>query len=128
MPKYLSQEWLDQVKELAADQAEHPGISGQVQCVVTGTSEGEVAYVQVIEDGKLLESTRGRLSDPEITFTCPYDDAVRMQRGELDPNVAYMQGKLKVTGDLTKFLQLLPLTSSPDFVALQAKIRQVTEY
>jgi predicted lipid carrier protein YhbT len=38
-----------------------------------------------------------------------------LRGGHLDPDVAYMQGKLKVAGDMTAFFDLLPLAGSAAF-------------
>jgi putative sterol carrier protein len=61
-------------------------------------------------------------------MTLTYDDSVQVQKGELDPNAAYMQGRMKVAGNLGKLMQLMPLTTGPEYKALQKKIRGITEY
>jgi putative sterol carrier protein len=126
--KFLTQEWLDEARELAKDQPERPGASATIQYVVSGGPDGEVKYYWVLEDGKLLESHLGAIADPEITMTSTYADAVAIQKGELDPNAAFMQGRMKVTGNMGKLMQLMPLTSSPEYKALQDQIRAVTDY
>ena len=128
MAKYLTQEWLDEARELAKGQPERPGASATMQYVITGGPDGEVRYYWVLKDGKLLESHLGKIDDPELTLTLSYDDAVLVQQGELDPNAAFMQGRMKVTGDMAKLLQLMPLTMSPEYQALQGQIREITQY
>lgn len=127
MPKYLTQEWLDESRELAKGQPERPGASATMQYVVTGTPDGDVKYYWVLESGKLLEAQLGEIADPQITLTTAYDDAVKIQQGDLDPNVAFMQGKTKAVGDMGKLMQLLPLTTSAEYKALQDRIRAVTQ-
>jgi hypothetical protein len=39
-----------------------------------------------------------------------------------------MQGKTKVTGNMAKLMQLMPLTMSPEYRALQDKVRAATEF
>ena len=128
MPKYLSKEWLEEQRQLAADQPERPGASARMQYVVTGAPDGDIEYYWVLEDGKLLESALGKLSDAEVTLTQTWEDSVAIQKGELDANTAFMQGKVKVTGNMAKVMSLLPITSSPEYTALQEKLRTVTEY
>ena len=128
MSKYLSQEWLDETRQLAESQPERPGASARMQYVVTGAPEGDVKYYWVLENGKLLESKLGELPDAEVTLTQSYDDAVKVQKGELDANAAFMQGRVKVTGNMAKLMSLLPLTNAPEYKELQTKINEITEY
>jgi predicted lipid carrier protein YhbT len=128
MSKYLSQEWFDEGRALAADQPERPGASTRMQYVVIGGPDGDVKYYWVLENGKLVESQLGELPDAEITMTLSYDDSVKIQKGELDANAAFMQGRLKVTGNMAKVMQLMPLTNSPEYKALQEKVRDLTEF
>ena len=128
MTKYLTQEWLDLGKELGQDFPERPGATARMQFVVTGTPEGDVTYHQVLENGKILESTIGEDANADFTITTTYEDSKKIQDGELDPNAAFMQGRMKVTGNMGKLMALMPLTQSPEYKAIQEKIRAVTEY
>ena len=128
MPKWLSQEWLDESKKLAESQPERPGASARMQYVVTGGPDGDIKYYWVLEDGKLLESQLGEAADSDFTLSMSYDDAKKIQQGELDANAAFMQGRMKVTGNMAKLISLLPLTNSPEYRALQEQIREITEY
>lgn len=128
MAKYLTQEWLDQGRELSKDQPERVGASAKVQYMVSGGPDGDIEYYWVLEDGKLLESQLGKIDDADFTMTMSYDDSVAMAKGDLDANAAFMQGKVKVTGNMGKLMQLLPLTASPEYKALQEQVRAVTEY
>jgi putative sterol carrier protein len=128
MAKYLSQEWLDEMRALAEGQPERPGASAQLQYVITGGPNGEVKYYWILEDGKLLEAALGTAPDADFTLTRTYEDSVKVQQGELDANAAFMQGRMKVAGNMTKFLALLPLTSSPEYKALQSQVLQATTF
>ena len=128
MPQYLSQEWLDTGRKLAVHQPERPGASARIQWVVTGGPDGDIKYWWRLEDGKLLESELGALADADFTLTLSYEDSVKIQRDELDANAAFMQGRMKVAGDMGKFLLLLPLTNSSEYRALQAKLREDASY
>ena len=128
MAKFLTQEWLDEGRKLAEGQPERPGATARMQYVVTGGPEGEVQYYWVLENGKLVESSLGELSDAEVTLSQSYDDAVRIQKGELDANAAFMQGRVKVTGNMAKLMSLLPITNSPEYKALQGEILAITEF
>ena len=128
MAKYLSQEWLDEGRKLSQEFPERPGATARMQFAVTGGPGGDVKYYQVLDNGKILESTLGEDANADFTMTSSFDDSVKIQKGELDPNAAFMQGRMKVAGNMTKFLALLPLTSSPEYKALQSKVLEATTF
>lgn len=128
MSKWLTQEWLDETKKMAESQPERPGASARMQYVVTGGPDGDIEYYWVLENGKIIESQLGRLDDAEVTLTTGYDDSVKIQKGELDANAAFMQGKVKVTGNMAKVMSLLPITNSPEYKQLQTEIAAITEF
>ncbi len=128
MAKWLTQEWLDEGKKLAEGQPERPGASARMQYVITDGPDGEVRYYWLLENGKLLESMLGELPEAEVTLTQTYEDAMRIQKGELDANAAFMQGRVKVTGNMAKLMALLPITNSAEYKQLQTEILAITEF
>jgi putative sterol carrier protein len=48
----------------------------------------------------------------DCTIIVSRDDLESMVRGELDPTMAFMQGKLKINGDMSVALQLQPLLAA----------------
>lgn len=128
MAKYLTQEWLDEGRELAQEFPERPGATARMQYHVTGGPEGDVKYYWVVEDGKLLESKVGEDPDAEFTLTLTYEDSVKIQKGELGANAAFMQGRMKVGGDMGKLMSLLPLTQAPEYRAIMQKVNAITDY
>jgi putative sterol carrier protein len=128
MSKWLTQEWFDETKEMAESQPERPGASARMQYVISGGPDGEVKYYWVLENGKLLESKLGDLSDAEVTMAMTHDDAMKIQKGELDANAAFMQGRIKVSGNMAKLMALMPLTNAPEYKNLQKQIQEITEY
>lgn len=128
MPKWLSQEWLDETRRLAQSQPERDGASASIQYVVTGAPEGTIEYYWILIDGKLAESSLGHLEGAEVTLTQAWQDAMEIQKGELDANAAFMQGRIKVTGDMAKLMALLPITTSAEYRELQEEIAKITEF
>jgi len=128
MAKYLTQEWLDLQKELAQEFPDRPGATARMQYVVTGAPDGDVSYYQVITDGKMQESQLG--TDPEAEFTLQqtYADSVSIAKGELDANAAFMQGRIKVTGNMGKLMSLMPLTQSQEYKDIASKVAAQTEF
>jgi len=128
MTKYLSQEWLDCARALAADQPERPGATARIQWLVAKGPDGDIAYWWQLEDGRLASSGLGKVDDPDISLSLSYEDSVKIQKGELDANAAFMQGRMKAAGNMGTFMQLLPITNSPEYLALQVELRELAEY
>jgi putative sterol carrier protein len=128
MSKYLTQEWLDESRKMAESQPERPGASARMQYVISGGPDGDVHYYWILENGKLLDSQIGDLPDADFTMTISYDDSVSIQKQELDANAAFMQGRIRVTGNMAKLMSLMPITNSPEYKALGAEINNITEY
>ena len=119
---------MKQTLEMAATQPERPGATVRLQYVITGGPNGDVRYYWNVENGKLIDCQLGDIDDPDITLTEKWEDAKRIQKGELGATAAFMQGKLKASGNLAKLMSLMPITASAEYKQLQADIDAITEY
>jgi predicted lipid carrier protein YhbT len=128
MVPYLSQAWLDRQRALTGALPERPGVTARVQYVVTGAPAGEVHYAQTVVDGRVTAATLGDDADAEVTLSQVYAVAVDIARGELDPNAAFMQGRVKVVGDMGRVMALMPLTHSDEYRAAQVELAAQTEF
>ena len=88
-----------------------------VEVVAAGGPEGDAKCAVVLESGR----------DATLTLTVPFTDAAAIARGELDPSVAYMQGRLKAAGDTGALLNLLSRWESQDAGRLRDELRTMTE-
>lgn len=52
---------------------------------------------------------------PGLKFEATPETSALLKAGSLDPDVAYMQGRLKLSGDMAAFYDLLPLAGSAAF-------------
>jgi putative sterol carrier protein len=107
--KFLSEEWMKAVQDaLNANETFKSAAGSQnanVQQVVT-TPEGEKRYWFKLEAG---QATLGAGDSPDAvdaTITQDYAPAVALSKNELSGTAAYMSGKLRVSGDLMKLMQL----------------------
>jgi SCP-2 sterol transfer family len=53
--------------------------------------------------------------EPDLALALSPDDAQLVARGELEPSVAFMQGRLKTSGDNALLLRVLAWTTTPAF-------------
>lgn len=106
--KFLSEEWVGQVKEAINSNEAFKNAAGsqtaKIQQVVT-TPEGEVKYYFDLKDGN-VDLALGEIDSPDATITQDYDTAVALSKSELTGTAAYMSGKLKVSGDLMKLMAM----------------------
>ena len=49
---------------------------------------------------------KSKASNPDVTFTIQDDHLMRVVNGELDLQTAFLQGRLKIEGDMGKALKL----------------------
>jgi putative sterol carrier protein len=59
----------------------------------------------VIKDGK-VDVSKGEHASPKMTLTADSTDYVKIFTGELDGMQAFMQGRLKLAGDLNLAMKL----------------------
>lgn len=75
-----------------------------VQFKFTGKEAGD--WFATIQDGKCTIE-QGVHSSPTMTLSADSDEYVKVVTGELNGMQAYLQGKIKVAGDLTLAMNLM---------------------
>jgi hypothetical protein len=126
--EFLSQEWLDLQCELLADLPARAGASGRLQHTVTGVPGGEVAYWLDFDDGRVVGGRLGSDPEPAVAITAPLAVAVDIASGNVEPSVAFMQGRAKVAGDQRMLLRLLALTATPEYRAAASRVEERTHH
>ena len=108
--KYLSEEWASAVQDALNSSDSFKSAAGsqtaKVQQVVTGAPDGEVKYWFKLESGQASLGMGDAPEAVDATITQDYDTAVKLAKNELTGTAAYMSGKLRVSGDLMKLMQL----------------------
>ena len=107
--KFLSDEWASAMTEALNSSDDFKSAAGsqqvKLQQVVTDAPDGEAKYYFQLDNGTATVAT-GELPDAEATLTQNYETAVAITKQELNPQNAFMQGKLKITGNMMKLMQL----------------------
>jgi putative sterol carrier protein len=107
--KFLSDEWLSEVETRLNSndgfQTAAKGQAARLQQQISGSPMGDVTYGFVLDGGK-VSMAKGEIENPEATVSQDYDTAVAVSKLELSGQQAFMQGKLKVAGNLMKIMQL----------------------
>ncbi|MDH6194827.1 putative sterol carrier protein [Mycobacterium frederiksbergense] len=127
--KYASQEWLNRQAELQQAFAPRPGASARVQYRLTQAPEvGEIRYYADVQDGRVVTQTLGDDPAADGTMSSSYSDSIAMLRGELAPTAAFMEGRVKVTGDVAKLGALMPITQTAEYKRHYAQLVEETEF
>lgn len=104
MAVFLSDEWFAVVAEEAAALPAVPGATLVMQHVVTGAPQGKVQAVIEMADGQIVAARAGKQAGAACTVTWRYQDALAALRGDLDLDVAFMRGDLKIDGEYATFV------------------------
>jgi hypothetical protein len=126
-PEFLSDDWHALAARLGAELPHTDGADATIVFVVAGGPNGEARYVQELVAGQLraqhaIDAKHEANARAHVTFSLGWDDALAMHRGDLDVNVAFMEGRMKVAGDMRRLFPLLKLTSSAEYQTLRAAL------
>jgi hypothetical protein len=102
--RYLSPDWIDAAgRALAADDrlgAALAGVTLTVEQAVTGGPDGAVTWHLAIAEGKVALAA-GPAPRADLRLSTDYPTAARVAAGELRAQRAFVEGRLRVGGDLS---------------------------
>jgi putative sterol carrier protein len=127
--KFLTDEWVEAARKIR-EEAAAPAAAPQpvkMNLVITEVpfGEGTVEAHMDSTDGE-VKLDLGHLDVPDVTATLDYDTAKAMMV-DANPQAAmqaFMAGKIKLQGDMTKAMALQTGPPNPE---LTAKIQEITE-
>jgi putative sterol carrier protein len=104
---FLSQDHFDAAREaLTSDPGFQNNIANvdlAVQFDVTGAPDGDISYYLKVGDGE-VDTDLGPLDDADVTVTSDYETSQAISKGELNVQMAFMTGKIKVGGNMAKIM------------------------
>jgi putative sterol carrier protein len=128
MARFLSEEWIEALDAALRDDREAlratAGARIAVAQVVTDGPGGRVAYTVQVDDGSAR--VRGGDAGADVTFTQDHATATAIARGELAAQAAFIEGRLRVGGDLALLMEHTQVLAGLD-TAL-ARARAVTTF
>ncbi len=126
--RFLSDEWLAALATETADLTEVPGCSVSLRLEVSGTPSGKMRLGLRLEDGRLLEASSGLQANADCKVEVDFEEALAMLDGHLSPAVAYMQGRLKLSGAYERVLfGLRPMLAGASGESLAALRRKMSD-
>jgi hypothetical protein len=128
---FLSDEWLAEARKI---RGEYEGLSAptanpvRMNLVVTDVPEGGQVDAHIDTSGGELDIERGHLEGTDLTITLDYETAKALL---IDGNSqaamsAFMAGKIRVDGDMSKLLAMQGTAPLGETEELAARIRAIT--
>ena len=106
--QYLSDAWIEAADTALSegwDAGADDGAGTTIAYTVSGTPQGKVSYhLHFGPEGAGVASGLPD-ADPDVTMELDYDTAREIERGEASAQVAFMQGRIKLGGDVTVLLR-----------------------
>ena len=133
MPQFLSDDWIVEARKIRKEfegQGEAPPHTMRMNLVVTEVPFGDGNLDAHLDTtGGELELDTGHLDTPDLTATLDYATAKAIL---IDGNPqagmqAFMAGKIKVQGDMTKLMAMQAGTPDPTAVQVQERLKAITD-
>jgi putative sterol carrier protein len=123
MPRFLSDAWIDALDVALRNDEQARRVGGSARIcigqVVTGTPHGDVRYEVRVGDGTIRVVPGIDLAD--VTFTQDHDTAMSIARGELGAQAAFMDGRVRIGGDLELLMEHAPALTGLDEALARAR-------
>lgn len=107
MAKFLSEDHFNAAREaLNSDPGFQNSIANVdlgVQFEVAGAPQGELTYYLKVADGSAATDI-GPLDGADVTVSSDYDTSMAISKGDLNVQMAFMTGKIKVGGNMAKIM------------------------
>ena len=130
---FLSDEWLEAAKKIReehAGAAAAPAHSVRMNQVITDVPFGEgTINAHMDTSGGDLQMDTGHLENPDLTVTLDYATAkaILVDGNPQAGMQAFMAGKIKVQGDMTKLMAMQSGAVDPAAAEVAAAIAEITE-
>lgn len=135
MSKFLSEEWMQEARAIEAEyagQGAPPPAAAKINLTITDVpadvSGGDI-LASMDTTGGSLSLDLGNFDDADAGITVGYDTAKSflVEGNQQAMMQAFMSGKVKITGDMTKVLALQQGGNDEIAMAIQTRLRQITD-
>jgi hypothetical protein len=82
--------------------------SGLVVIKIDGAPDGKISLTLELAEGLIVSAYIGSGRGRDLELKIPYELAVELFLHRADPAAEYMKGRLKMSGDMALWLDLLP--------------------
>ena len=130
--KFLSDEWVAEAKKVReefAGKGNPPAHAVRMNQVITDVPFGDgTINAHVDTSGGEVDMELGHLDNPDLTVTLDYATAkaILVDGNPQAGMQAFMAGKIKVQGDMTKLMAMQQGTPDPAAAEIATKIQEIT--
>jgi putative sterol carrier protein len=104
---FLSEDHFNAAREALKDDAAFQNaianVDLSVQFDVSGGTDGDISYSLAIADGQ-ADTELGPLEGADVTVGSDWETSQAIAKGELNVQMAFMTGKIKVGGNMAKIM------------------------
>jgi putative sterol carrier protein len=131
--KFLSEEWVAEAKKIREEfegQAPAPAHSVRMNQIITEVPFGDAEInAHMDTSGGSLEMDLGHIDEPDLTVTLDYATAkaILVDGNPQAGMQAFMAGKIKVQGDITKLMAMQQGAPDDTAAAVAERIKDITE-
>lgn len=129
---FLSDEWLEAAKAIRegyAGKSSPPAHAVRMNQIITEVPFGDGSIDAHLDtSGGEMQMDMGHLENPDLTVTLDYATAkaILVDGNPQAGMQAFMAGKIKVQGDMTKMMAMQSGTPDPTQAEIAAKIKEIT--
>ncbi|MEO6317218.1 MAG: SCP2 sterol-binding domain-containing protein [Acidimicrobiales bacterium] len=129
---FLSDEWLEAAKAIReeyAGKSSPPAHAVRMNQIITEVPFGDGSIDAHLDtSGGEMQMDMGHLENPDLTVTLDYATAkaILVDGNPQAGMQAFMAGKIKVQGDMTKMMAMQSGTPDPTQAEIAAKIQEIT--
>ena len=131
--QFLTEEWVAAAKDLREQfegEAAAPAHVVRMNQIITGCpfEPSEVHTFMDTSDGT-VNTGKGELDNAEVTLTTDWETSrkIIVEQDQAAAMQAFMSGKIKVAGDMTKLMAMQSGSADPVAEELAKKIAEITE-
>ena len=130
---FLSPEWMEEARKIREEyRGKGQPMAHQIKMnqVITDVPFGEgVIHSHMDSSSGEMELEEGHMDDAEVTVTTDYATAkaIFVEQNPQAGMQAFMAGKIKVQGDMTKLMAMQQTTPDPIAAEIAEKIKAITE-
>jgi len=131
--EFLSPDWTEAAHRIRAEYAHRetpPSVTLRMNLVVSDVPFGDgTVDAHVDTSAGRLEIDTGHVDEPDLTIALDYDTAkaILIDQNPQAGMQAFMAGRIRVDGDMSKLLLFQGMTIDPVHAEIAARMREITE-